>query len=528
MKSIVAELEKEDLEDISQAFCVSEIIPRDADDECGVEKSPLFQKLKCHCSPSKRVKLFWESLEKALLQVYALKKPYDTAVYCANTEPRDLTTVVFQHVLCDALDCEGIVQALEGAAVSSDVRVVIPSVLTLEDEIEAIKSVLCPRPDDSHHWIECRGLKIKTISTVSIWEKIEEHLRYGILDIRINNVIDEFGKKLPRLDDLNLVNCAFTTPSSLEAYPRVESLVDVRTYVGRLVLETERFMTKRSPGCRMENIGGITYILRRLLLRSVCIVPQDRSFMTDGTYLCLTTFDVEGVVTKLMESTSRVDVRAVSRMQSAMKTITGQEIRSHRFFDSKKCVVGVCTANTTGYAAHGLRNVGGGHKELLLVLTALHGVGADTVILDSPGFSLHPPQQKALALWISKCLYQNAQSRHPLSPVSVCLITNSTEFITEDSLPCLYCFRRTMQSCVKTYRYKAENTSSDGASVGVKIYDRPHATATVIYVIPPSTEIRCRGRKGQFSELVDGSGYILLNDVEMATEDSPDSEVVIR
>jgi hypothetical protein len=108
VQAIVADLERQDFEDLSQAFCVVEIIPQDADDAYGVDKSPLFTKLKSARAPSKRVKIFWELLEKALLGVHARKKPYDTAVYCANTEPRDLTSVVFSQILCDRLDRTGV------------------------------------------------------------------------------------------------------------------------------------------------------------------------------------------------------------------------------------------------------------------------------------------------------------------------------------------------------------------------------------------------------------------------------------
>jgi hypothetical protein len=262
-----------------------------------------------------------------------------------------------------------------------------------------------------------------------------------------------------------------------------------------------------------------------------CLPYQDRTGQPIDAYLSLTSHSVEAVVTRLMESGSREDVRAVARMQAGMKSVTGQEFKSHRYSDSsnlesQRCVVGVCSPlqATSGLAAGGLRAAGGGLKEVLLVLAALHGVGADTVLLDSPGFSLHPPQQKALALWISKCLYENTQSasRSPQSPVSVVLITNSTEFITEDSLPCLYCFQRILQSCVKTYTFNEQLLLSPGpggasvapstpSTIGVAVYDKPVTGARVLYVIPPSTQLRCRGRKNQFAELVVNIlNYILI------------------
>lgn len=533
IRTIVANLERQDMEDLSQAFTVAEITPQDANDVAGVEKSPLFRKLIGERSSTKRVKLFWEILEKALLGVYARKKPYDTAVYCASTEPRDLSSVVFQQVLCDNLDREQLVQQLEGSAVSSDIRVLVPCVLTLEDEVQALRAALCPASGQIHS-MQHRGLAFCTVASGELWASIEQHLRYGMQKMS-HPVIS--GAEVERdVVDLNLATCAFATPPTLRGYPRVESLVDVRTYISRLVLETEKYMKTRPAGCQMEHIGGITYALRRLLLRSVCILPQDRTFVGDGTYLCLTTHDVEGFVTRLMESSNRDDIRAVSRMQTAMRTMTGQEIRSHRYFESGACVVGMSTAfrHSAGVAEAGLRNVGGGYKELLVVLMAMHGVGADSVLLDSPGFSLHPPQQKALALWISKCLFENTHSQVQHSPVSIVLITNSTEFITEDSLSCLYCFQRVLQSSVKSYTYNTANLQVFAPAVGgldqigVPVFDKPVESAIITYVIPPGTEIRCRGTRNAFSELVDGSGFIRLSDVMLICEDSPENEIAIR
>lgn len=341
VKAIVADLQRQDLDELSQEFTVLEITPEDADDATELEKSPLFRKLRCERTPSRRVKAFWEVLEGNLLSVYARKRPYNTAVYCAHTEPRDTTSVVFQQVLCDSRDREQLVLQTESAAVSSDARVLIPATLTLEDEVRALRSALCPGSDEgSTRTLRHRGLTLNTISTADMWAAIEEHLRHGIprLTAPITNI---GGGSESAAAELNLANCAFVTPPGLRLYPRVESLVDVRTFISRLILETEKYMTSRQVGCQMNNIGGITYVLRRVLLKSVCILPQDRTLVGDGTYMCLTTNGVESLVTQLMESTSRDDIRAVARMQTAMRTMTGQEIRSHRYLDSGACVVGM-------------------------------------------------------------------------------------------------------------------------------------------------------------------------------------------
>ena len=180
-----------------------------------------------------------------------------------------------------------------------------------------------------------------------------------------------------------------------------------------------------------------------------------------------------------------------------------------------------------------LRSIGGGYKELLMVLTALHGCGADTVLLDSPGFSLHPPQQKALALWISKFLYLDNYSRKVTkgNPSSVMIITNSTEFVTEDSLPCLYCFRRIVQSCVRPYMPISWKGAAVGASGGkqtgegfstvtadnsslpsvgeLPIYEKPSTQSRIVRVLEASKGevIYCRGGAYGFLRLANGTGY---------------------
>jgi hypothetical protein len=162
------------------------------------------------------------------------------------------------------------------------VRIVIPTVLTLEDELNAIRSVLCPTPcppsrpagvgadaeadaaaaadvvndaPPKPHFLDHRGLQFSTISTTAMWYKIEEHLRYGIPLLSTPPHDQAFplgaaavspsaspipGRKVTEVGELNLVNCAFVTPPALQFYPRVESLVDIRTYIGRLALQTER------------------------------------------------------------------------------------------------------------------------------------------------------------------------------------------------------------------------------------------------------------------------------------------------
>ena len=76
-----------------------------------------------------------------------------------------------------------------------------------------------------------------------------------------------------------------------------------------------------------------------------------------------------------------------------------------------------------------LSGLSGGEIELLMVLCAIHLSGADSVFLDEPGHSLHPPQQAQLSDWIETL-------QHP-DPVCT-TVTHSVEFISRKSLSSLY------------------------------------------------------------------------------------------
>ena len=76
-----------------------------------------------------------------------------------------------------------------------------------------------------------------------------------------------------------------------------------------------------------------------------------------------------------------------------------------------------------------LSGLSGGEIEILMVLCAIHLSGADTVFLDEPGHSLHPPQQAQLSRWIETL-------KHP-DPVCT-TVTHSVEFISRKSLSSLY------------------------------------------------------------------------------------------
>ena len=68
----------------------------------------------------------------------------------------------------------------------------------------------------------------------------------------------------------------------------------------------------------------------------------------------------------------------------------GERFSSHLLFTTK-------SASKANFQA-----ASGGHIELLAVLTTIFvGLEAGTILLDEPGFSLHPPHQARLARWLS-------------------------------------------------------------------------------------------------------------------------------
>lgn len=567
-------------------------------DELGIENSPLFVKLRSNNRTTlRRVKLFWEMIEATLLAVYAEKKPYDTAIYYAHTEARDRTAVVFQQILCCDKDRGDIMRQLNNVTLSDKSRVVFPVVCTIEEEIIALKRILCgnekKKSTDSTRGIQFKGVVLAPYLSEDVWAEVEEHLRYGIppptnspppshsASVAPTPFPVEDSKEKDRLlttplspghpdgsissgtqtmtpthaelvqkrvrrhisGDLCLSNCGFTSSLISGSNPATNSLEDVRSWCHNLLRKTECFMTQKDLSCHMCGVKGVNQILRRLLLKSVCVLTQDRTQSSQNhDYLMVTQDSIQTMCIKLLESGNRTDARAVSQIQEGMKTLVGQDLQSHRYFGKGGLILGLQPS-----ARHsGLKNLGGGFKEVLMVLVALHGSGAETVILDSPGFSLHPPQQKTLALWMAKhCT------------ASLMVITNSTEYVTEDALPSLYCFRRVVQYSLKSYTFapttgsktrknrNVEDISSGASSAftspefGVHVYEKPSLDSRVLRILDRDAELElyCRKSSNGFLHLGDRSGYILASDLKpteanfLASEEDSfqeESEIVTR
>jgi hypothetical protein len=541
-----------------------QIHPEEVIDEFGVENSPLFQKFKANTRKTvQRVKVFWEMIETALLRVYADKKPYDTAIYYAHTEARDRTCVVFQQILCCDQDRPDILRQLNSVSLSDKTRLAFPLVATIEEEIKALREVLCGDKTKTNQML-FHGVPLGPLMPEVIWNEVEDHLRYGIPPVTQAVAVTTFPspdptplpptntttegeiamttvapsphhshghtviqKRIRRhlSGDLCLSNCGFTSSLLPEQNPATISLEDVRSWCHGLLRKTEPFMRSRDAMCHVCGVKGVNQILRRVLLNSVCILSQDRSQLHDPNYLMVSQDSVQSIFVKLLESGSREDSQALAKIQEGMKSLVGQELQSHRYFRTGSFIIGLQPTGTHGFGGE-LKSIGGGFKEVLMVLTALHGSGASSVILDSPGFSLHPPQQKSLALWMAK---------HSSS--SLMIISNSTEFVTEDALPSLYCFRRISQPVLKPYHLappplkstkKSGDVASNSAFVppdqGVRVYEKPSTDSRVMRVLDREVDkdlvLYCRRSYSGFLHVADRSGYILSSDLALSGTDT--------
>ena len=102
-----------------------------------------------------------------------------------------------------------------------------------------------------------------------------------------------------------------------------------------------------------------------------------------------------------------------------------------------------------------LSGLSGGEIEILMVLCAIHLSGADSVFLDEPGHSLHPPQQAQLSRWIETL-------KHP-DPVCT-TVTHSVEFISRKSLDSLYHMSFTGRG-FKPFKLSVEDGEQQSVSV---------------------------------------------------------------
>jgi hypothetical protein len=514
-------------------------------------------------------------IEAALLSVYAERKPYDTAIYYAHTEARDRTSVVFQQILCSDKDRPDILKQLNNVSLSDKTRLVFPLVSTIEEEIQALRQVLCGNRSKEHpessRLMKFRGVILGNFMPEVVWAEVEDHLRFGVPPVTEAVAVstaptpypsspttvpnEEFvgeaantspphplrkveshhtiiQKRVRRhlSGDLCLSNCGFTSSLIPGENPATISLEDVRSWCHSLIRKTEPFMQTRKEICRVCGVKGVNQILRRVLLNSVCILTQDRTLSQTPDYLMVTQDSVQSMFVKLLESGDRADMKAIALIQEGMKSLVGQELQSHRYFRTGSFVIGLQPTGFHGLGG-GLKSIGGGFKEVLMVLTALHGSGAPSVILDSPGFSLHPPQQKALALWMAK---------HSSS--SLMIITNSTEFVTEDALPSLYCFRRISQPVLRRYtlapispptkplkkRNNEMSATSAAASaafgssenVGIRVFEKPNVDSRVLRILDRDTDrdsvLYCRHSYNGFLHVADRSGFIFSTELTLS------------
>lgn len=194
IKQLIADLEEQDLVSDRCTFSNVEVHPEEVGNEFDIEDCPLFRKLRPHRrSVPRKVELFWEMIESALLELYTKNKPYDHAIYYAHTESRDTANVVFQQILCTKKDRKDILKQLESVYVCHNAKFVFPSVWTLEKEVAALRSVLTGAVDVSGpeedlsadtasppFMMKYRGILLAPGLDSSVWERVAGHVRYGL------------------------------------------------------------------------------------------------------------------------------------------------------------------------------------------------------------------------------------------------------------------------------------------------------------------------------------------------------------
>ena len=318
IKKLLSDLEQQDLKREDVTFSSVEVHPEEVANEFDIEECPLFRKLRPYKkSVPRKVELFWELIESALLDLYSTeRRPFDHVMYYAHTESRDTSNVVFQQILCSKSDRVGIHSQLESVYVSHQAKFVFPSVCTLALEVSTLRGVLTGGGtgrggdrglhESSSSMIAYKGIYLTEALSDQMWAQIESHLKYGLpLVGAVEQSSDRsvFSRHehwtptlpvqmspldpvLPHLEEsrrheviqptdidppcsrsesppatlhrgaVSLVNCGFTSTVQPGEIPPIASLSDVKSWCSRLLRKTERFMAHRQTGCQMEAVRG--------------------------------------------------------------------------------------------------------------------------------------------------------------------------------------------------------------------------------------------------------------------------------
>ena len=130
-----------------------------------------------------------------------------------------------------------------------------------------------------------------------------------------------------------------------------------------------------------------------------------------------------------------------------------------------------------------LSGLSGGEIEILMVLCAIHLSGADSVFLDEPGHSLHPPQQAQLSHWI--------ETLQQPDPVCV-IVTHSVEFISRKCFECLSSLYHMSFTGRGFTPFKVSVEDGERQSVSVEESTASSSTSPIMAQSTPSKDVTLR------------------------------------
>lgn len=199
-------------------------------------------------------------------------------------------------------------------------------------------------------------------------------------------------------------------------------------------------------------------IMRLLIYNSVVSLPQDRGLLSTlpsqtnryqgGTQLVLK--NAMHLACARFHSMDKTDQKKVEKFKEACRDLFGEGFDVRPVYSVAKVSDsdpdGPSSSRPTQFTTIAvldqrsmtpLEDTSGGQIEAFLVLTAVIFSNADTVLLDEPGYSLHPPMQAKLRRWMLKCL---KKAGHHIK--SILIVTHSVEMFSEETFYGIHHFMR--------------------------------------------------------------------------------------
>eukprot|EP00118_Oscarella_pearsei_P012993 m.99334 g.99334 ORF g.99334 m.99334 type:complete len:552 (+) comp37065_c0_seq1:678-2333(+) len=219
-------------------------------------------------------------------------------------------------------------------------------------------------------------------------------------------------------------------------------------------------------------------VMKLLLFASVVILPQDRGLLTtlpshrqrtkkSAAYLSrLTLRNAIQLAHSKFLSKERKDQEQVETFRQAYKDLFGKhfDVRplaaDPTYKEDEKSQGDGSMAIHRGNSVISIEDASGGELEGFLVLAALFLCNSQTVFLDEPGYSLHPPMQ----IKLRKLLLQLLDPKQVQAmPRSILIVTHSVELLCERSFYGIHHLRRSEQN-VSVIKKLADDNSPRNAS----------------------------------------------------------------